>query len=500
MRRALLLAFLGAWSAAVHPASFGSPGTAGADFLKIPSFTRPAGMAGAVVASADGLEAMEYNPARLSSVLGWELGAQHLSYAEGISLEQLSLGWGRTGLGGGLSVLSLSTPDIPSTDLSGAQVGTFKQQDLAASLGLGASYGNFSVGVLGRGLQRSIAGLSYSGFEGDFGAAWRPWGGWRLGLAAQHLGSLGALSQEADPAPMLFRGGIGWGREVPNGLSFNGELDAVQPRDSTVQARLGIEAGYSYFFGRAGTQVSQAYEGRQPFTVGAGVRYASWQLDYSFADLQGLGSAHRVGLSWRLDGAYRGRKDLEAPEGLAVKKDGEDLVLTWKKAAHASGYAIYLRKGQDVDIKRAGKVKADQVRMRLKHAATLPQLGVAVASLSEDGTESAMSNELRVKSGQQGAAEVQTPAKLRVEREDGHRVLKWDVGAQDGEFSYQVMVSRRSGSGYALLGKPTYKKEKVLPDASEWKEARFVVVQALREGKNGQEASALSKELDVLPR
>src|SRR6185369_9155263 len=80
-------------------AGFGSVGTAGADFLKIPSSTRPAGMAGAVAASAEGLEALEFNPARLSTVLGWELSGQHLSYAEGIALEQGSLGWGRPGFG-----------------------------------------------------------------------------------------------------------------------------------------------------------------------------------------------------------------------------------------------------------------------------------------------------------------------------------------------------------------------------------------------------------------
>jgi hypothetical protein len=499
MTRAWLLGLaLGCLAGPVHAASFGSAGTAGADFLKIPSDTRPAGMAGAVAATADGLEALEYNPALLTSVLGWNLSAQHLSYAEDISLEQLSLGWGHPGLGAGLSVLSLSTPDIPSTDSSGAVIGTFKQQDTAVSAGFGLAWGSLSLGLLGRGLQRSLAGYSYQGGEGDVGLAWRPWGGWRLGLAAQHLGSLGALSEEADASPLTFRGGLGWTHDDPEGLSFVGELDAVQPRDASVEARFGMEVGWSYFFARAGAQWSDDYEGRQPFTVGAGLRVSSWQLDYSFADLQGLGEAQRIGLSWRIGGAYGGRKGLQAPQGLAVKKDGADLVLTWKAAPDALGYAIYLRKGQDVDLLRSGTTKAGQTRLRLKKAAGLPLLGIAVSVLGEDGQESALSDELRVTAGKD-QSEILRPTGLRLTTEGGKRILHWD-GGTGPTLSYQILASRRRGSGYAPLGNPTVQLQKALPGADEWKETHYVVVQALRQNPEGQEASALSTELDVLPR
>jgi hypothetical protein len=479
-----------ALAAAGRAAGFGSAGTAGADFLKIPSFTRPAGMAGAVAAGAMGLEAMEYNPARLSGVMGWELDAQHLAYFEGINIEQVSFGGGRPGLGAGLSVLSLSTPDIPMTDFSGAQTGTFKQQDLALSGGLGLGWGGFSVGALGRGLQRNLAGFSYSGAEADLGAAWSS-GGLRLGAAAQHLGSLGALSQVADPSPMTFRGGLAWVHNNPTGLSFVGELDGVQSRDAAPQARLGVEAGLSYFFARAGTQVSSAYDGRQPFTLGLGVRLASWELNYAFADIQGLGTGHRFGLNWRLDGAYGGRKDLQAPRGLAMKKEGQNLLLTWDQAEHAAGYAVYLRKTKDGALARAGKTGAKQRQLRLKNAAKLPDLGLAVATLDGDGQESPLSDELRVKAGQEKAELFLAPQNLRVREEDGRKVLAWD--GPPGEANFQVLASRRNGSNYAVLGRPTVKREMQLP--ADWKETRFVVVQALRVSDG--EASALSKELEV---
>ncbi len=309
------------------------------------------------------------------------------------------------------------------------------------------------MGLLGRGLQRSLAGLSYSGAAGDVGALWNPYGGWKLGLAAQHLGGLGALSQEADPAPMTFRGGLAWVHEPQDGLAFTGELDAVQPRDSAVQARVGFEAGWSYFFARAGAQWSQAYDGTQPFSVGAGLRFSSWQVDYSFAEMQDLGTAQRFGLSWRLDGAYRGRKGLQAPGGLAIKRDGKDLVLSWDASPNAAGYAVYLRKGQDQDLLRAGQTKASQTHLRLKKAGSLPFLGLAVSTLGEDGQESPLSDELRVGSGEDQAAEVPRPSGLQLKMLDGKRALQWS-GPEGADYSYQVLVSRRSGNGYAALGKP----------------------------------------------
>ena len=480
-------------------AGFGSPGTAGADFLKIPSNTRAAGMAGAVVASSDGLEALEYNPARLSTLLGWELSGQHLSYALGVNLEQLAFGWGRPGLGAGLSVLSLSTPDIPSTDLSGAVTGSFKQQDLAYSAGGAWGHGPVSVGVLGRGIQRSLAGLSYSGLDADVGLAWDVWGGWRLGATAQHLGSLGALSEVADPAPLTFRGGLGWRHESDTGLSVNTELDAVQSRDAAIQARFGLEAGWSYFFGRVGTQISQAYEGRQPFSVGAGIRFSSWQLDYSFADLQGLGSAQRLGLSWRLDGAIRGRKGLAATTGIRAKREGNVLNFAWEPVKGAAGYAVYVRKGPQASLVKVGHASASQPKTRLKQASVL-EIGFAVASLTEDGAESALSEELLVKRQDANAEVLLAPRNLRLEKVDGLRTLRWDASTQSGEFSYQVMVSRRSGSGYVLWGKPTYQTQKALPRGEEaWKDARFIVIKALRAQDQGNEESETSVELNVLP-
>lgn len=502
MRWALALTLFGvaAQGSAATAAAFGSPGTAGADFLKIPSATRAAGMAGAVAASAEGLEAMEYNPARLSSVLGWELGGQHLSYAEGISLEQLGFGWGRQGLGLGLSILSLSTPDIPSTDITGAVVGSFKQQDLAYSGGFGWERGSFSVGLLGRGIQRSLAGLTYSGVEGDVGLAWNVWGGFRLAAAAQHLGSLGALSEAADPTPMTFRGGLAWSHQVPRGLALTTEIDGVQSRDSSPQARLGFEAGWSYFFGRAGTQLSQAYEGRQPFTVGAGIRYSSWQLDYSFADLQGLGSAQRFGLSWRLDGAIRGRKDLAAPSGLVAKRDGKTLNFSWQPVPEAAGYAVYVRKGPQASLVKVGRASASSPKTRLKQAAEA-ELGFAVASLTEDGQESPLSEELTINAKDAKVEAILAPKHLRIEKVEGEWWLRWDPTPTTGDVSYQLLVGRRSGSAYAPWGKPTYQTQKLLPKGDDaWKEARFVVIQTLRDGAKGQEQSGLSDELNVLPK
>ena len=54
-------------------------GTTSSNFLKIPPFARAVGMGEAFTAVSDGTSALYYNPAGLSSVMGYEFQATHIS-------------------------------------------------------------------------------------------------------------------------------------------------------------------------------------------------------------------------------------------------------------------------------------------------------------------------------------------------------------------------------------------------------------------------------------
>ena len=139
MRMLLALAFCAA--GALQAAGFGSPGTDGEDFLKIPVSTRAAGMGGALVALGDDLSAIEFNPARLSQLDGWLLSGGHLSYFAGINMENLGLGYGDSQGGLGLLFQSLNSPSIPALDSQGNPEGSFSENDLALTLGGGRAFG-----------------------------------------------------------------------------------------------------------------------------------------------------------------------------------------------------------------------------------------------------------------------------------------------------------------------------------------------------------------------
>ena len=305
-------------------AAFGSAGTTGAQFLELPASARAAGLAGTGVALARGVEGLEYNPARLAPLGGWDLAADHVSYLQGIDLEQLGAAWGQPDYGLGLGLTTLGSPAITQTDAAGNAIGTFNQQDLALSLGGAWAWRTLSLGLTGRWVQQQLAGYSSSGAEADAGLAWQPWPGWHLGAALQHAGSLSAYGSVADPDPLLLRQGLGWEGAFEDGISLSLEADAVEPSGGSLQVRGGAELGWSVLFLRLGGVWSQDYDSRQTSTLGVGLKLGAVTLDYAFADLTGLGATQRFGLSWR-PGAVLAARPHGVPGDLRALRRGQDL-------------------------------------------------------------------------------------------------------------------------------------------------------------------------------
>jgi hypothetical protein len=490
---------LALWAAPLGAASFGSPGTTGASFLELPGSARAAGLAGTGVALGRGVEGLEYNPARLALLSGWDLAADQLSYLDGINLEQLGVGFGVGGRAGALGVTSLSSPDIPQTDAQGDQSGTFKAQDLAVSLGGALSWGQLSLGLTGRWVQQQLAGFSSSGPEGDVGLAWQPVPGWHVGAAAQHLGTESAFGSVADPSPVTLRGGVGWEGAFDSGFTLSLEADAVQPDGGSLQLRGGAEAGWSILFLRFGGLWSQDYDSRQDATLGLGLKLGSVTVDYAFADVAGLGATQRFGLSWR-PGAALAAKPQGVPGRLRADRKGDDLKLTWDAVPGSRGYWVYVRRA-GADPQRLGKAPIQGTSVRLHHAAAMDDLGLAVSSMADDGAEGPRSDELKLGAHQASSVALEAPQAVRVIKQGGRRYLTWAPGAGGDGQRFVVLAGRRSGSGYAPLGPPQEATRVELDPRHEWNEPRYVVVQALRRpGDGSSQESPLSQELLVGPR
>jgi hypothetical protein len=400
----------------------------------------------------------------------------------------------------GLDLRSLASPDITQTDALGNATGTFKEQDLAVTLGGALGWGDLSLGVSGRWVQQSLAGLSRSGAEADLGAAWQPLPGWRLGVAAQHLGAYGAYGSVADPAPLMLRGGLGWEGAFDSGLSLSLEADGVQPQGGSLQMRGGAELGWSVLFLRLGGLWSQDYDSRQTATLGVGLKLGEVTLDYAFADLTGLGATQRFGLSWR-PGAVLGARPRGVPSHLRALRQGADLQLSWTPVAGSRGYWVYVRKAHDGDPQRLGKAPLQASSVRLRRAAGMGDLGLAVSSIDEGGSEGPRSDELRMGVAQASSEALEAPQAVRLIKQGAKRILTWAPGSGGDGQRFVVMAGRRSGSGYVALGAPQEASSLELDPRQEWKEARFVVVQALRRPSDGPaQDSPLSDEVVVSPR
>ena len=169
--------------------------------------------------------------------------------------------------------------------------------------------------------------------------------------------------------------------------------------------------------------------------------------------------------------------------------------------AGSQGYWVYVRRAHAADAQRLGSAPLQASTVRLKHAAALGDLGLAVSSVARDGSEGPRSDELRVGAGQASAETLQAPQAPRLLREGGQRVLVWAPGGGGDGQRFVVLAGRRSGSGYAPLGPPQSATRLVLDPGHAWSSVRFVVVRALRQPADGpSQESPLSAEVVVSPR
>lgn len=480
--RALALALL---LPSLAPAA--TAGTSGADFAKILASPRPAALGGAGVALGRDLGTLDLNPASLAGLDGLQAEAAHISWLESVALDHGALAWGRRqGISVALSYLQMGTPEIQSLDLNGAALGSFRQNDRSIGLHLARPFGRVDLGLAVRSLQRELAGLSQSGFEGDVGAQLRLGEAWTLGLSALHLGQLSALESAADPTPSAYRAGVAWQRALSDNVGAAFALDGVQPGDSSVQVRAGAELRlYRMLALRAGSQFSEAFDGRQAFTAGAGFQWQGLGVDYAWAPFGVLGSTHRVGLSWS-GSKRRETQARKAPkpkaQWLKAEREGQGVVLSWDGSA-APKWALYLKKEAKGELLKVAETGGAQPKVRLKRFAANADVVFAVAPLDPERGEGERSHQLVLAPGRESVkvqAPPGAPRNLRVIKgADGAR-LSWDAPLDaESRVLYQAYVSSRNDGGFQPLGGLNSLSERTL-DLKAQKRRQYYSVRARR--------------------
>jgi hypothetical protein len=296
---------------------FEKVGTVGFQFLEIGAGPRGVAMGEAMVAAAEGIESLYWNPAGLRQITEPTVFFSYGTWPAEISHQFAGYAMRPGFIQGvfGLSVTALSMDPMTlrtATDPDGVGV-RFDCGDIA----IGATYARmftdrFAAGGTLKWVHSGLGDLSVLGQPGlgdfsaetvllDFGTLYDT--GFRslkIGLAVQNMGPEGTFIEEAVPVPTTFKFGVAMNVIETPGQRIVVSAEFRHPADTSEKINVGAEYSLnSMYFLRAGYKMNYD-EGS--FSAGAGARLVVGALgriglDYSYSDFGYLGAVHRMGLS-----------------------------------------------------------------------------------------------------------------------------------------------------------------------------------------------------------
>ncbi|MFI5362134.1 MAG: PorV/PorQ family protein [Elusimicrobiota bacterium] len=309
---ALLTAAILTGASAAASAAFTSVtrGTSGGQFLEVAPGARPAGMGGAFAGAADDVYSVYYNPAGLAGIRSVELSGMDDQYFQSINYgfaglavpllafekDSFSARNAYGVLGVGVYNLSLGNIPVQGNVESAAPTGTVAAQDLAYTLSYAYALPQtgLSLGVTGKYVTSSLAGYNASVFAADAGAMYRR-ERWSAGAGLRNLGPEFGFAGQADPLPFLLYAGGGY-RITDHWL---GTLEVDLPRDNSAAFAVGTEYVHS-FTGKITGTLRAGYNtantdagGYGGASLGAGVGYGNFNLDFAFIPFGDLGNTFR---------------------------------------------------------------------------------------------------------------------------------------------------------------------------------------------------------------
>ncbi|MFI5363620.1 MAG: PorV/PorQ family protein [Elusimicrobiota bacterium] len=292
LRLAISLALLAQAAGAVETASFLNIGV-GARYL---------GMGGAGTALADDASALYWNPAGLSAVDKREATASHAELTQTVRHD--FLGYAQpTQLGtfaAGATYLSQSA--LEGRDAQGHPTGGFQASDAALSLGYGRKTDLADLGATVKYIQSHIGSAQAETVALDLGAR-KALGPVVLGAALRNAGPGMKYDTQRNDLPLRlafgaaykFSGGhaltgewINGPRGAGNDAGFGGEYQAIKG--------VFLRAGYTTQTAVTG---GTGFDAARGLTLGVGLGFGAWRLDYAAVPMGELGSTHRFTLGAR---------------------------------------------------------------------------------------------------------------------------------------------------------------------------------------------------------
>lgn len=307
---ALLLCVLNCGGASAQDYTSSAAGTATAQFLKIASGARGAGLGEAYSALVNDAFALDWNPAGLTNIPYKSLVFMHSPYLAGTYVDYFGYAENAGEVGAwGISGKYMNYGEISKTDSSGLETGTLNPNDMAFTVGFSCYITGFNkdpedrfvLGATGKFVRSTIQDTDNT-ISADLGLL-SPMlfdGAFRMSFAAQNIMGSMRFDKEDALLPLILR----LGSVTKLGEHFTLATDVIAARDNMPYLASGLEAGIKAskdidvaLRGGFNTRSLGDLSGSRNFAVGAGLRYGEYTVDYAFSPFGAIGSVHRISIS-----------------------------------------------------------------------------------------------------------------------------------------------------------------------------------------------------------
>ncbi len=283
--------------------------SSGVQFLGIPGGVRGAGMGGMFTAVADDSTAIYWNTAGLGQLNNVEINLSEVSYFSGVNYNfgSFALPLDR----GSVIEFAAAYDSVAAFNSTNNPLATpGSASDLSINMGYGQTFGkNLSLGIGGKFFQSNL--ISYSATGGALDAGLLLYTEDKVltfGLSMQNLGQVSSFTQSSiqEQTPLDFRAGLAYRiqPEKPTHFLLGVDFEETTFNDPMMhaggEAWIGIDklsvafrAGYSF------NNSNYDLGGFAGASLGAGIRYADFELNYALVPEGILGDNNWVSLDYR---------------------------------------------------------------------------------------------------------------------------------------------------------------------------------------------------------
>lgn len=266
---------------------------------------RAYGMGTAFVGVADDAAALFFNPAGLAGLRLPQLALNHNGYLAGTFQETLIYGfpagdWG--GMAAAVNYISWGSLDL--RDIYGVSQGSYNDTDVGLVFGWGKEwFKGLSAGLSLQAVQQKVVDSLYNSLSLRLGILGTFDSHFKLGAAYSNLGT----EVGGSPLSQSLQGGGSYGFDLGKKrellLAFSGDWEP----QGISSLQFGLEGGWeSLLVLRGGYEVpldGQIAGGSTAFSLGAGVKLGSFNLDYAYVPFGDFGVSNRISLGYEFPSA-----------------------------------------------------------------------------------------------------------------------------------------------------------------------------------------------------